>query len=293
MMNTHMTNPSAALRRRPPSSSLATRVAGALWLAAALAPAPAAAQGVEGSIAYTHSVEIRLEIPEEMRARLEAARAAGRLGELPFPDKRVEQVVLIFGERASLMKPVPPEESEERAAGPPTDADRGARMRVFLNRVRQMSANRADREKIVSVYTDFEGGRMVEVREFLGRTFRIEGERPTYQWKLTSEQAEYQGYLVQKAVAQQDSTTIEAWFTPQIPVMGGPGPYGGLPGMILVISVNDGTEQYSATSVALAEVADDVLAPPEDGDEVSREAYERIVEEKLEELRMMRRRRIR
>ena len=89
---------------------------------------------------------------------------------------------------------------------------------------------------------------------------------------------------MQKATAEHDSTTIEAWFTPEIPVSAGPGLYGGLPGLILVVSVNDGHTVYSATEVSLTAVEDGVVKPPDDGQEVSREEYEKIVAEKLAEL---------
>jgi GLPGLI family protein len=147
------------------------------------------------------------------------------------------------------------------------------------------SVSRRDRETIVEAYVRYDEGSILEAREFLGRTFLIEDERPLFRWKLTGDQAEYLGYVVQKATAEQDSSTVEAWFTPQIPVPGGPAMYGGLPGMILVVSVDGGREQYSATAVSLMAVADGVIVPPTRGEPVSRARYEEIVEEKLEELR--------
>lgn len=273
-----------------------------LMLAAALPlVSPSSAQAQEGSIAYTHSVEFEFEIPEEIRARLESAMGArggdagrggrgGRGGARGgLPQQRTSDVLLIFNATESLMKQVPralPEGRREAGA----NREMARRAEGFMARMRMSSANRADRETLQGAHTNYAEGTVVEAREFLGRTFIIEDQRPSYEWKLSGEQAEFLGYVVQKATAVQDSTTIEAWFTPQIPVMGGPGPYGGLPGMILVVSVNDGKEQYTATSIAMSAVAEDVIVRPTDGEEVSREEYEQIVEEKLEELRMTQRR---
>jgi len=92
---------------------------------------------------------------------------------------------------------------------------------------------------------------------------------------------------VQKAETDYDGKTIEAWFAPQVPVSAGPGQFGGLPGLILVLSVNRGEELYSATSIDLGEL-ESVIAPPEDGEEISREDYEQIVKEKLDEVRTSR-----
>lgn len=237
----------------------------------------------EGSIAYTHSVRIDFQIPPELRARMEARGGNRPGGPGGLPTERVSEVILLFSSSESLMKPVPPAQREGGPpSGPPGMGDRRAGMAA---RMRMNSASRQDRETIVEAYARYDDGTLVESREFLGRTFLIEDQRPDFQWRLTGEQAEFLGYLVQKATAHQDSSTIEAWFTPQIPIPGGPAMYGGLPGMILVVSVDEGRVQYNATAVSLTAVAEGVIVRPTDGEKVSRERYETIVAEKLEELR--------
>lgn len=241
----------------------------------------------EGTIVYTHSVEV--EIPEEMRARFEGRGPdRGQRGGRPggpgaLPRTRTSEVAVFFDGKASLMKPIPREPGEGRPGGPGGD-----RAQAFQRRMRERSAARGDRETLVGVYTDLAVGTTVEGREFLTRSFLIEGERPQYAWRLSGEQAEFLGYLTQKATAEHEGHTIEAWFTPQIPIMGGPGSFGGLPGMILVVSVDGGEEQYSATAVSLSEVAEGVIVAPTEGEVYSREAYEEMVAEKLEELRRTR-----
>jgi len=194
--------------------------------------------------------------------------------------ERVSDVILIFSPSESLQKPVPP---VAREGGPP--AGIAGERAGMAARPRRGSASRLDRETIGEAYVQYDEGTIVESREFLGRTFLIEDERPAYQWRLSGEQAEFLGYLVQKATAQQGSSAIEAWFTPQIPIPGGPASYGGLPGMILAVSVDQGQEQYTATAVALTGVAEGVIVKPTEGERVTRERYEQIVAEKLEELR--------
>lgn len=281
---TQITQPVASIRLRALTHCFAVA---ALTGLAATSSFATPLSGQEGTIAYTHTVEI--EISDEMRARFEGrpggrgGRGGGPGGPGGLPSSRTSDVILFFNASESLMKPVPREVREARPGGP--GGDRAER---FQRRMRQMSTARGQRETLVEAYTDFASGTIVEAREFLTRTFLIEDERPQYQWRLSGEQAEFLGYAVQKATATQDSTTIEAWFTPQIPVMGGPAGFGGLPGMILVVSVDGGKEQYSATAVSLSDIADDVISAPEDGDEYSRDDYERMVAEKLEELRLTR-----
>lgn len=242
-----------------------------------LSPSAAAAQ--QGAILYDRAVKYEFEIPEEL---------AGRLGDLEdlMPSANVTSMLLLFTETASLMMPAPVEEED-----PPTGTNR--RAQGLAARLRMASPSRSDQEVLQEAYVGYEDGTVVETYEFMGRTFLVRGEQPTYTWKLSGEQSEFLGYVVQKATAVQDSTTVEAWFTPEIPVSAGPALFGGLPGMILVVTVNGGHTVYSATEVNLTAVEEGVIRPPEEGDEVSREEYEQIVAQKLEELEAVRSRRTR
>jgi hypothetical protein len=208
-----------------------------------------------------------------------------------LPTERVNEVVLFFNAAESLMKPVP-RVVREGGRGRGGDGGRadGAGRGNFLRRLRLGAAFRNTQETLVEAHTRYDEGTIVEARDLLGRSFIIADERPSYEWKLTSEQAEFLGYVVLKATAVRDSSTIEAWFTPQIPVQGGPAAFGGLPGMILVVSIDDGQTQYTATGIAIGPIAEGVITRPTEGDEVTREEYDKILAEKLEELRATQRR---
>ena len=238
-----------------------------------LFPTTAAAQ--QGAILYDRSVKYDFEIPEELADRLADYKDL-------MPSANVTPMLLLFNESASLMMPAPVEEEkvltgmEQRAQG-------------LAARLKMGSTSRSDQEVLLQAYVNYEDGTVAETYEFMGRTFLIPGTQPSYAWKISGEQSEFLGYTVQKATAEQDSTTIEAWFAPEIPISAGPGLFGGLPGMILVASVNDGHTVYSATEVNLTAVADGVIKPPDDGNEVSRDEYEEIVAKKLEELEAMQR----
>src|SRR5690606_5914957 len=143
-------------------------------------------------------------------------------------------------------------------------------------------------DAVAGAYTDLSDGSYVEVREFLGRTFRIPTDRPSLPWTLTGEQATFMGYPVFQAMAQQDSTSIEAWFTPEIPIPAGPAQYGGLPGLILTLTVDSNRVTYTATAIDTT-TAIEALKRPSDGSQVTREEYDKIVEEKMAELARQRR----
>ena len=86
-----------------------------------------------------------------------------------------------------------------------------------------------------------------------------------------------------RATATVDTTEVEAWFTPQIPLPIGPDEYGGLPGAILVLTVDGGKQTFKASSIDLDATPE--IEQPEDGREVTQEEFDGIVEEKMEEMR--------
>ena len=243
-------------------SGAGTRV-GLAVTAALFAPAALTAQ--QGTIAYTYSQQYEFEVPEGWEDMV--------------PEVQTGTVLLLFSPSASLMIPVP--EDGERASRA-SDRRQGR-----LDRLKRRSASRGDQEVVRDTWVSYAEGAAVETREFMGRNFRIAGPSPSYAWRIASDQAEHLGRLVIKATAEHDSTSIEAWFTPEIAIPGGPASYGGLPGMILVLSVDGGRIQYFATEIALGDVDAGVIRAPENGDEVSREEYERIVEDKLNELEQL------
>jgi GLPGLI family protein len=133
------------------------------------------------------------------------------------------------------------------------------------------------------IFTDLEKKSQLEQREFMTRVFLIEGEI-NQQWKLTGNQKMILDYPCQEAVMEKDSSKIVAWFTPVIPVSAGPSNLGGLPGLILSVEKNDGKETINATSVEFATVPNDKIEKPDKGKKVTREEFDKIVEEKMKEM---------
>jgi hypothetical protein len=235
---------------------------------------PLPLSGQQGVILFDRSVQYDFEIPEGWSGMRDQ-----------IPAGTFSTLILLFDESASLMMPAPEEEEVEAPEG----LDR--RALGMATRLRMSSASRSDQEVLMEAFVEYESGQMAETREFMTRKFLIRGTRPAYRWRITGEQSEFLGYPVLKATAVQDSASIEAWFTPEIPVPAGPGAYGGLPGMILSLSLNDGHTVYSASEVNLNNVEAGVIKAPDDGEEVTSEEYEEIVAEKLEEIKLRTRRR--
>ena len=216
------------------------------------------AHAQEGTVTYEETVKLEFKLPPEMEHMREH-----------IPSARITQKMLFFNESASLMKDVP--QDEEESGNVVMHGEGGLHFRTL----EEAPEN--------ETYVNFDEGQLIQKEDFLGRTFLITGETSTLAWRLTDERSEFLGYMAQKATAVRDSTTIEAWFTPEIPVPAGPGRYGGLPGLILVLNLNDGQTTYVANELTLAPL-DEALVPPKKGKKVTREEFNTIVDEKKKEM---------
>jgi GLPGLI family protein len=168
-------------------------------------------------------------------------------------------------------------------------------------------------------YKDLKTGQIVEEKEFFGKEFLITDSIPKLDWKLEKESKQIGEYVVFKATAikkvdssdlqmarpkkqddnEKDKTDsddqdpmdlieipkeveVTAWYTPQIPVSNGPGEYGGLPGLIMELSVNRTT--ILCSKIILNAKSADKIERPKKGKKVSREEYTKIITEKMQEM---------
>ena len=164
-------------------------------------------------------------------------------------------------------------------------------------------------------------------REFFGKEFLVQDSLPKLEWKLEGESKQIGNYMCYKATAvrpvessdfrnfrrkkedvaaekKQDSikkteqTTnfmdqwempteikITAWYSPDIPISQGPENYYGLPGLILEIS--DGKTTILCSKVVLNSKEKKEIKAPKKGKLVSQAEYDKIVKEKMEEMREM------
>jgi GLPGLI family protein len=240
---------------------------GVLLLAAAL-PSASPAQdgsagksidtGFAGTVVYEEQVKFDVNLPPQMQ------RFRDRMD-----DTRKANIVLIFNESASLSQPAPEPEVEQPQAAP--NDRRNRRFRMFRNRENN------------ATFIDFDNEVAVQRREFLDRTFLVEG-APKPDWKLTDDVSEFLGFMCNRAVAIVDTTLVEAWFTTEIPVPAGPDDYYGLPGLILVLTTDNGNRSYVATDVSMRAVDPAIITAPTEGKRVTRDEFNAIVAEKRKEM---------
>ncbi len=216
---------------------------------------PSAQEITAGKITFEQVIQI------DVKLEGDAAHLAGMI-----PKERRSEKVLWFNATAALF--------ENGTTAPPGDIaahQGGANVMIRM----------AEPEN--KVYTDLSTGVRTELREFMTRFFLIE-ETPVWSWKITGNQKSILGYPCMEATTGEGDKMVTAWFTPVIPVPAGPSNYGGLPGMILQLETSIGKQVTTAVKIETEAPGEGVIVKPDKGKNVTREEFDKILEEKMKEM---------
>jgi GLPGLI family protein len=232
------------------------------------------AQQTEGKVIYERTMQLRLQINDNDDHLAQA-----------MPQTRVDKFELNFAGNKSLWKHV----DEDNA---PEEVNNGGMQ------IRMVMPGQDD-----IVFCNFDKASSVEQREFMGKKFLVNDSIKKMNWKLGDETKSILGHLCRKAVAQRigkrtmmnlengkmerkefdDTTTIVAWFTTDIPVSAGPEVQGQLPGLILALDMNSGRITYIAKEIAAsADVAS--IKEPAKGTKVTPEGFKKERDKMMEEM---------
>jgi GLPGLI family protein len=128
-------------------------------------------------------------------------------------------------------------------------------------------------------YKNYKLGKTVELRELGPRKYIIEDSLPVYRWQLKDETRMIGKYQCKKAITKSgDNKEVVAWYTEDIPCSSGPEAWGGLPGLILELDINDGDVRYSAVEIG-TELKNELVKLPSGGKKISRAAFNKMIEE--------------
>ncbi len=167
-------------------------------------------------------------------------------------------------------------------------------------------------------YKDMSSNTFTEQRDMMGKTFLVKDDLPQLEWVITGESRKIGNYTAIKATAvknndaldmsafrrrgrdeekkkeegetgnlldmieKDDTITVTAWFTPEIPVQHGPAEYGGLPGLILELNANGTTMLCS--KIVLNPEDQEEIKPATKGDVIGLEDYNTTFQQKMEEM---------
>ncbi len=219
------------------------------------------AQKNEGTVLYTQTIKLDIQLDGEMAEQLKAM----------IPSSQTFKKIMYFTPSETLYKDVNPDEDGEEVIE--EESEEGT---VRIKMVRASADSKQ--------YTNLKDKTSVESKAFMGRKFLISGDAPKNKWKLTQETKVINGYTCMKATTMRDSTLYIAWFTTQIPVSAGPSSFNGLPGLILQVGDAEKKNVIKATKVNLKTLKEDVISKPTKGKKVTQEAFEKVVEEKTKEM---------
>ena len=215
----------------------------------------------EGKISYAQTVKLDIQIEGLDEAMLEM-----------IPKSQTINKELLFKKDISVFQ----NQSGESAEDIDLSSDDGSfQIKIMTD----------DTEDIL--YKSMKDKSQIHQKGIMGKSFIVEEKLPKQKWKITTEKVKYLDYECQKAVIEEEGNFVVAWFTSQLPVQAGPGSFHGLPGAILMVSVNDGESEYKATKVDFTVLGDDAIKIPDEGKKVTQEEFEKIVKEKEAEMQEM------
>ncbi len=163
-------------------------------------------------------------------------------------------------------------------------------------------------------YKNVKSNTLLQDQEFYGKRFLVKDQLQEIAWTMSGETKQIGQYTCFKATATVPTneltwynfswgrlrsndqnkegeaqevamTTIEAWYSTQIPVSHGPGEFWGLPGLILEVSAGDTT--MLCTKIVMNPKEKTKITAPDKGKIVSKSEYQKTVVKKMTEMRDM------
>jgi GLPGLI family protein len=99
-------------------------------------------------------------------------------------------------------------------------------------------------------------------------------------WKLEADTKTIMGYNCKKATAKgRNNSDVVAWYAEDIQAPSGPESFGGLPGLILELNVNNGEIVYTPLELTTKDFDRKMVAAPTAGKKITRTEYRKMLEE--------------
>jgi GLPGLI family protein len=200
------------------------------------------AQQTSGRVTYMRTTQMQIHIVSDQQ------------GEKAMPQSRTDKFELSFGNNQSLWKHAEEQmENDELGGG------------GNVVQIRMIGMGQDD----IS-YCNFDLAKMTDQREVFDKKFIVTDSIRKLKWKLTGETQTLLGHVCQQAIAERpvkrmtmnmdngkmerkevdDTTKLVAWFTTDIPVPAGPEVAGQLPGVILLLDMDNGRTIYKAIEIS-------------------------------------------
>lgn len=219
-----------------------------------------------------------------------------------MPEFRTIKQLLFINDSTSLFKNAPVDEAPDPFAGG------GGGGTTFRFRAPE-----------TITYKNFNTGNQVEARELMDKKYLISDSVKTQQWKLVDETKTIMGHVCKKAIAkvqapaavrimtttttndgntsktdttinkptasQPKLTEVVAWYADDIAVPAGPENYGGLPGVILGLDLDNGLTTFTAVEIKQGTDVS-LFKEPTKGKKVTRDEFKKESTEMMQKMNM-------
>jgi len=215
----------------------------------------AGAQVKEGSIIYERKMNMHKRLTGEQESMKNM-----------IPEYNTSKVQLVFAESESVFKNLPQEDDIRESAG--EDGN--------VRQVIRFGGNENE------TYKNYATSKLIELRELGPKKYIIEDSLRRMAWKLdeSGETKKIKGYTCKKATTKGQLGDVVAWYTDEISCPSGPDNFGGLPGMILEVNVND--NEIVFTPLEITDKTDKkVVKAPSGGKKITRAEYQKMMEEQF------------
>ena len=249
-----------------------------------LSIATLSAQMKEGKIVYERKINMwRMITDPEMRTRI--------------PEFRNAEFELLFNEQSSLFRSVPEDEAPDPFAN--NGGERGGQRFAF-------------RMPETTTYTDISSQMQYESRPLFEKTFLVVDSLKPLKWKISEETKTIAKHLCKKATTMvaapnirfgggrgagrnNDSTNrpnaaialkeseVVVWYAEDIAASVGPDNYAGLPGAILEVDVDNGSNVTTAKEIGVKYPKKELVQPTK-GDKMNRAQYQDAMKKLMEDM---------
>ncbi len=113
------------------------------------------------------------------------------------------------------------------------------------------------------IFRDLENKMSYDLMRMFNKLYLLEDTIQNPQWKMLNDMKEIAGHICMNAICKDTikDNNIMAWFALDWPQSIGPDEFGGLPGVILEININDGAMVISAEEIVLSEKMEEIQKP--------------------------------
>jgi GLPGLI family protein len=216
---------------------------------------PLTAQHQQGTIIYERKIDVHRHMEDDQMKAM-------------VPQFQIAQYQLFFRDSLCFYSAVPKDEAPD-----PFDNPTGGGNRIVMRFGGPGDAG--------VLYRNFSSGRLLEQTTIADVQYVIDDSIHSLPWKLSADTLTVLNHLCKKATATspRNNAPIVAWYCEDIPVPVGPERYGGLPGAILKLDMDNGGFLFTATRLTATADPKEMKLPS--GKMITRAAFEKKMDEIL------------